>query len=238
MGKCGSVLGIGQRPQVSPGARKNRTVPFARVVTSVPTAPAVPSGPASGLPHGVRQRLEVVRRGLRRARVGFGQPQHGPSPRGGQPGRMLRTQVVAVRLDVSGQRAEDGGGVRVHVRERRDGRTATRGSRTSAGWAHLVEISACRSRWNTGTPYAGVRFFGRVLRLGASAGYAGCVGQPAPRARAGFAQPSRSAAPPLSATARALGSVTRDRLAASSACSPDLKPYLKPYLKPEPETRT
>ena len=88
-----------------------------------------------GLPDGVGQRLEVV---AARPEVGGvrGQPQDLPAARGGEPLGVRGAQVVAVRLGVGGQRAEDGGGVGVDVGERRDSGAAARGAGAAADRAH------------------------------------------------------------------------------------------------------
>ena len=90
---------------------------------------------AGRLAHRVGQRLEVV--AARPERVGVrGEPQHLPATRGGQPLGVGRAQVVAVRLGVGGQRAEDGRRVGVDVGERGDRRATAGGPRTAADGAH------------------------------------------------------------------------------------------------------
>src|SRR5450631_2359785 len=69
------------------------------------------------LTDGVGQGLQVVHALLDGV---SGQPDDIPAPGHGEPLGVLGAQVVAVRLDVGGQRAEHRGGVTVDVRERVD----------------------------------------------------------------------------------------------------------------------
>jgi hypothetical protein len=73
-------------------------------------------GARRGIPDGVCERQEVIRPGLLRGGR-HGQPQHFPATRNRQRVRVLFTEVVAVRLGIGGQRPQDGGGVRIHVRQ-------------------------------------------------------------------------------------------------------------------------
>ena len=69
--------------------------------------------------------------------VGVGrQPQHLPAARRGEPLGVGDAQVVAVRLGVGGERAEDRRGVGVDIGERRDGGPAARGPRAAANRTH------------------------------------------------------------------------------------------------------
>src|SRR5271170_5169636 len=68
-----------------------------------------------GFHHRVGQRFQVI--GALLGRV-HGQPHHVPAARRGQPAGVLLAQVIAVRLDVGSQRAEDRGRVAVHVGQR------------------------------------------------------------------------------------------------------------------------
>lgn len=94
-------------------------------MTTPPGLYAVPfrfsplDGPG-GLANGVGERLEVVVRRLRRLRVGS-EPEHLPAPRGRESFGVEAAQVVAVRLGVDRERAENGRPVRVDVRQGGDG---------------------------------------------------------------------------------------------------------------------
>lgn len=90
-----------------------------------------------GLAHGVGQGFQVVAAGPDRTGV-RGQPYDLPAAGRGQPLGVLRAQVVAVGFRVGGERAEDGRGVRVDVRQRRDGGAAASGARTATYRAHDV----------------------------------------------------------------------------------------------------
>ena len=72
-----------------------------------------------------------------------GQPDHVPAARRGQPGGVLLAQVIAVRLDVRGQRAEHRGRVAVHVGQRVHRRMLACGARaaTRTHPAHLAHIT-------------------------------------------------------------------------------------------------
>src|SRR3984885_13778372 len=88
--------------------------------------------PRLGLHDRVGQRLQVIfplpgRLGIDR------QAHHIPASRGDQPGSVLLTQVVAVRLYIRGQRAEYSGGIPVHVGQRVNGRMLARGARAATG---------------------------------------------------------------------------------------------------------
>jgi hypothetical protein len=61
----------------------------------------------------VGERLEIVAAGL--ARLG-GKADDLPAPGSGEPLGVLRAEVIAVRLDVRREGAENGGGVSVDVR--------------------------------------------------------------------------------------------------------------------------
>ena len=92
------------------------------------------AGPG-GLADRVGERLEVV--AVRTERVGVGASRSDlPAARGGQPLRVGHAQVVAVRLGVGRERAEDRRRVGVDVGERGDGRAAAGGARTAADRAH------------------------------------------------------------------------------------------------------
>ena len=68
------------------------------------------------LTDGVRQGEEVVRTWLGRLR-GHGEAKYFPAARDGERIGVLLAKVIAVRLGIGCQRAEDGGGVRVDVRQ-------------------------------------------------------------------------------------------------------------------------
>src|ERR1700722_19170493 len=93
-----------------------------------------------GLHDRVGQGFQVV--GALLGRV-HGQPHHIPAARRGQPASVLFAQVIAVRLDVRGQRAEDRGGVAVHVGQRVYRRMLACGARaaTRTHPAHLAHIT-------------------------------------------------------------------------------------------------
>jgi hypothetical protein len=59
-----------------------------------------------------------------------------PSAGSGESLGMDGTQVVAVRLGISGERAQDGRGIRVDIRERRDSYPLARGPGTTAHSTH------------------------------------------------------------------------------------------------------
>ena len=127
-------------PRYCSGERRTRRWP--RRATSSGSTSRRPgrAGPllrAGRLAYGVGQGFEVVAAGPRRAGV-VGEPDDLPAARRGEPLGVLGAQVVAVRFGVGGERAEDGGGVRVDVRQRRDGGTAARGARTATYKAHDV----------------------------------------------------------------------------------------------------
>src|SRR5580692_7924063 len=109
---------------------------FAEVVAEVFAEPAL----GLGLHHRVGQRFQVI--GALLGRV-HGQPDHVPAARRGQPGGVLFAQVIAVRLDVRGQRAEDRGRVAVHVGQRVYRRMLACGARaaTRTHPAHLAHIT-------------------------------------------------------------------------------------------------
>ncbi len=92
---------------------------------------------ARRLAHGVGQGFQVVaaRAGGRRT---VEEPDDLPAPRGGEPLGVLGAQVVAVRLGVGRQRAEDRRRIGVDVRQRRDGGTAAGGARTATYRTHGV----------------------------------------------------------------------------------------------------
>ena len=73
-------------------------------------------GPGGGFPDGVGKGEEVIGSGTCRAGR-HGQAQHFPAARDGQGPGVLFTQVVAVRLGVGGQGAQDCGGVGVNIRQ-------------------------------------------------------------------------------------------------------------------------
>src|ERR1022692_2345660 len=110
-------------------------------------------------PDRVGQRLQVV--GLRRDRV-HREPHELPAARGGQSFRMGGAQVVAVRLHVSGERAEHGGGVTVDVGQCVQGRLFAGRPGAATGhhrWARLCRLPvAARPRT---PPEAGARASGR-----------------------------------------------------------------------------
>jgi len=80
---------------------------------------------ASYVADDVRERLEVIGALLR----GVGrQPHHVPPARHHEPRGVHLAQVPRMRVDVPRERAENGRGVLVHVRERVDGRLLARGT--------------------------------------------------------------------------------------------------------------
>ena len=106
------------------------------------------------LADGVGQRLEVVA-AVANGTVVHRQPYDVPSTRRGEARGVLRTQVVAVRLGIGGKGTEDGGRVRVDVRQRRDGRTTARGPRTATYRAHDVGRYRTPDRAATTLPRTG-----------------------------------------------------------------------------------
>ena len=117
------------RVGVAPGAAER--------VGGGPGGPLLAGWCTGGLAHGVGERLEVVAAGAGRGGVD-GEADDLPAARRREPLRVLGTQVVAVRFGVGGEGAENGGGVRVDVRQRRDGGTAASGARTATYRAHDV----------------------------------------------------------------------------------------------------
>jgi hypothetical protein len=97
----------------------------------------VAPGRTGRLPHGVGESLKIVTAGPGGPGID-GQPYDFPAARGSQPLGVLGTQVVTVRLRVGGERPENGGRIRVDVRERRDSGTAACGARTATYRAHDV----------------------------------------------------------------------------------------------------
>ena len=119
------------RSRASGEERSTRRCP--RLPTSTPWPTGSPGGGQGRLPYRVGQRLQVIGlrwRGLHR------EPHDFPAARHGQPVGVRRAQVVAVRLDVRGQRAEDRGGVAVHVGQRVDRELLAGGPGAAAG-GHL-----------------------------------------------------------------------------------------------------
>src|ERR1700722_7654652 len=118
----------------------------ARVFAEVFAEPAL----GMGLHDRVGQRFQVV--GALLGRV-HGQPHHIPAARRGQPAGVLLAQVIAVRLDVRGQRAEDRGRVAVHVGQRVYRRMLACGARAAPRLhpAHLAHITVRSSARNLGT---------------------------------------------------------------------------------------
>ena len=80
------------------------------------------------LHHRVRECFQVIGPVLERL---HGQSHHIPTTRRGEPASVFFAQVVAVRLDIGRQRAEDRGGVTVHVGQRVDGRMLACGARAA-----------------------------------------------------------------------------------------------------------
>lgn len=105
-------------------------------VTSI--VPRRRAGASTGLTDRVGKRLEVVR-------TRPGQPavlqltQDLPPQRGGEPGGMWLAEVVAVRLGVRRERADDRRRVGVGVGERGDGGRRARDSRAAPEGAHERE---------------------------------------------------------------------------------------------------
>lgn len=87
--------------------------------------------------HRVGECFEIVTARARRGRA-VRQTDDLPAARSGQSLAVFRTQVVAMRLGVGGERAEDRGRVGIDVRQCRDSGTAARGARTATYRAHDV----------------------------------------------------------------------------------------------------
>ena len=92
-------------------------------------------GGTAGLANGIGQGEQVIGAGQQRVRV-RSLPKHLPAAGGGETIRVLRAQVIAVRLRVDRQRAEHRGGVGVHVRERGDRRATATRSRAATSRTH------------------------------------------------------------------------------------------------------
>jgi hypothetical protein len=92
---------------------------------------------AGRLANGVREGLEIVR--CRSRGLGELQPDDLPPERSGEPGRVARAQVVAVRLGVGGKRTEHRSGLCVDVRERCDRGLTARGAGATSKRAHERE---------------------------------------------------------------------------------------------------
>ena len=129
-----------QDRRVAPGGtmrRWPRRLPFDRR-----GAVAVVGLDPGRLPDRIGQRLEVVGVRDRRGELAFVADDL-PAPRHGQTQRVLLAQVVGVRLGERGQRADDGGGVRVHVGECRHRTPGTTGT-------HATSRRHRKPRWLTG----------------------------------------------------------------------------------------
>lgn len=88
-------------------------------------------------PYGIGERLEIVTAGPGRGGA-VGEPDDLPAARGGQALTVLGAQVIAMRLGVGGERAEDRSRIGIDVRQCRDGRAAACGARTATYRAHDV----------------------------------------------------------------------------------------------------
>jgi hypothetical protein len=76
----------------------------------------------SGLPDRLGERHEIIDAARRRVEFPV-MPDEFPAPRRGQTAGVLLAQVIGVWFGVGRQRAHDGGGVRVDVRQRCDCQT-------------------------------------------------------------------------------------------------------------------
>jgi hypothetical protein len=128
-----SGLGRAQDPEVAAAGDLHRF----RLPPLGADGPCGPLRRPGRLADGVGERFEVVAGGPGRAGAD-GKTYDVPTAWGGQALGVLRAQVVAVWFGICGQGPEDGGRVRVDVRQRRDGRTTARGTRTATYRAHDV----------------------------------------------------------------------------------------------------
>lgn len=94
------------------------------------------AGGPGGLSDGVGERLEVVDGAGERHREVRLMAHDLPAARSGGALGVGLAQVVAVRLGVGGERADDGRAVGIDVGERRDGRGGARGARAAPDRAH------------------------------------------------------------------------------------------------------
>jgi len=90
---------------------------------------------ATSFANGVGQRLKVIGVHHRRREL-TGVAHYFPAPRNGEAHSVFFAEVIGVRFGGGGQWANDGGGVRVHVRQRRDRTAATACAGTSASVLH------------------------------------------------------------------------------------------------------
>lgn len=97
------------------------------------------------LAHGVRKRQQVIRRGAVVGRVSR-EPDHLPPARCGHPLAMAVAEVVAVRLGVCRQRAENRCLVGIDIGQGRHRRTRARAARTGTGSAHGLTLPPA-DRW-------------------------------------------------------------------------------------------
>jgi hypothetical protein len=89
---------------------------------------------SGGLPYGVGECLKVVGAGFG---LLVGQPEQFPAHGRGQPVGVVSAQVITVRLDVRGERAQNGGRVSVDVREREHCGRFARGAGADTDGAHV-----------------------------------------------------------------------------------------------------
>jgi hypothetical protein len=94
-------------------------------------------GEGGGVADGIGKRQQVIGSWLLRSGR-HGQAQHFPSAGHRQGIGVLLAEVVAVRLGVGGQRTQDGGGVRVHVRQGGYRRLAAGRPRTLTDSSHDI----------------------------------------------------------------------------------------------------
>ena len=129
----GSVVGGAQHPQMPAAPDLHRIRP-PRALAAAFDRTLLGAG---GFSYGIGQGLQIITARACRGRT-VRQTDDLPAAWSGQPLAVFRTQVVAVRLGVGGERAEDRGRVGIDVRQCRDSRAAARGARTATYRAHDV----------------------------------------------------------------------------------------------------
>ena len=105
------------------------------------TAPRGARAGRAGPPRGRRRPARAGRRWSARASAGPGPGADLPAARGAETLAVRLAEVVGVRLGVRRQRAQHGGLVGVHVGQRVDRGTATRGTRTTTCWIHAGDAT-------------------------------------------------------------------------------------------------
>ena len=180
-----SGVGAAQHPQVAAPADLHRL--------------AAPAAARGGPPRAPRRPAPRGRRCSGPSVSGSGASRSTSQPRGrGEPLGVGGAQVVAVRLGVGGQRAEDGGRVGVDVGERRDRRATAGGPRTAADGAHGRTVP-------TGGPAAAPT----RPRAGAAAALATLAGCEGGAGTAGPSAAGRARTGPATATGAAAGCAAR-----------------------------